>query len=120
MAIDSDTATKFVQFHHTSVANLSAKERSNDPSYTSQNLEMVRETIADVERILVSNCIDLQQNEAKLCELLERSEAMEAGARQFKMTNIVMKKMRKKRHCILICVVCATIILVGIVLVCSL
>ncbi|CAH8591002.1 unnamed protein product [Schistosoma turkestanicum] len=98
----------------TTTATTSTMTRTTIPG---DNFSCLNQTIIDIENILYKNCIELNQHEAKLITLLERSEAMEKNARQFKKVNRKSNLSKLKQHkCMLNLIVIGLIILITIMI----
>ncbi|CAH8617778.1 unnamed protein product [Schistosoma intercalatum] len=78
------------------IANDTATTSTN--ATTGNNFSCLNQTIIDIENILYKNCIELSQHETKLITLLERSEAMEKNAKQFKKVNKKFNLLKWKQH----------------------
>nr|CAH8871564.1 unnamed protein product [Trichobilharzia regenti] len=91
-----ETAT--IATTNTTTTNTTASINSNRVILNpTNNLAGLSEAIVDIEHVLYKNCIELNQHEEKLVALLERSEAMEKSARQFKKMNKKLFRLKMKR-----------------------
>ncbi|KAK4475725.1 hypothetical protein MN116_000988 [Schistosoma mekongi] len=75
----------------TSTSNTtSTTEKVIKPTTPGNNLNYLNETIVDIENVLYKNCIELNQHEAKLITMLERSEAMEKNIGRLKYSTTLL------------------------------
>ncbi|CAH8655611.1 unnamed protein product [Schistosoma rodhaini] len=79
----------------TDTATTSTNAKAATPG---NNFSYLNQAIIDIENILYKNCIELNQHETKLITLLERSEAMEKNAKQFKKVNKNFNLLKWKQH----------------------
>ncbi|CAH8644136.1 unnamed protein product [Heterobilharzia americana] len=63
--------------------NISTATNNNNSTVCNPttNLGSLNQAIVDIESVLYKNCVELNQHEAKLVALLERSEAMERNVK---------------------------------------
>ncbi|CAH8870703.1 unnamed protein product [Trichobilharzia szidati] len=92
------TETATIATTNTTTSNTATSINSNRVILNpTNNLACLSQAIVDIEHVLYKNCIELNQHEEKLVALLERSEAMEKNAKQFKKMNKKLIRLKMKR-----------------------